>query len=92
MNIDYAIFNKAVKRIASLTQDNNHCEALIVGAELLKMANMVKILGHVKAIQGIEQCLPDGLSEYRWNLYKLIMEKAFISLSKEDYELFHGAY
>jgi hypothetical protein len=92
MNIDKSIFNKAVKRIAVLTQDNNHCEALIVGSELLQMTKMVNILGHVKAIQAIEQCLPDGLSEYRWNLYKQIMEKAFSSLSKEDYELFHGAY
>jgi hypothetical protein len=81
-----------IEKLKRLTDDNNHSEALILGAKSLGLSHVVKKLELVKALQDLEGHLPHGLSDYRYGLYNEVMKHAKQTLSPEEYEEFHGCF
>jgi hypothetical protein len=86
------ITDKDIEYIRKLTSRNNHTEAYLFGAELLKVQKLVRLFETIQTIILIEGYLPPGASDYQYNLYKQLMEYAKRVLTKEQYEQFHSAF
>lgn len=81
-----------IKRIAEMTQDNLHTEALMEGAKMLDMTFLVKRLEHVHALWKLEGHMPHDLSNYSYHLFKQFHEAAKKILTPEQYEALNNAY
>ena len=81
-----------IKKIASLTDDNDHGEARVLGVKLLKDKKLEKEYDAINKKHKQLGHLPSDLSAKRYALDKKMWAKAKIALSPEQYKKFHGAY
>lgn len=85
-------FDKEVARIANMSSQNAHVEALSAGAKLVGLTKVGKIVGYLGKIRDLEGYMPFELMKYRSELFSLVMKKAKSKLSKDDYDRFVDAY
>lgn len=83
---------KTVREIARLTDENQHIEALILGAHMLGEKVLQKKFQLVGALCRMEGQVPAGLRKYRDNLYDQLMERAKSRLSNIEFDHFRAAY
>jgi hypothetical protein len=81
-----------VKEIARYTDNNDVVKALVTGAKMLGLTQMVKKLELVGKIQELEGHLPSGLKQYREGLYDELMAEAKRVLGDAEYKQFYGSY
>lgn len=87
-----ANFDDKVAAIAFLTDANNHNEAYIKGCELIGATALKEKFILVRNLCELEGCLPYGLSEYRYGLYKEMKAIAKNVLTEDEYAEFYGAF
>ena len=63
-----------IKRIAKMTDNNDHTGALIELAKLLGNTRTVKILTAIETIHDTEQHLPSHIGEYRAEIRDRLMD------------------
>ena len=86
-------FNTAtIKRIARMTDRNDHTRAYIAGAKMLGLKALAAAFERVSRAQEREGYLPHGLSEERYGLYKQMMAEAERRLTPEEFKSFHSAF
>lgn len=87
-------FDLRCAQIAEMTDDNAHNEAYVAGCELLGVPGrkLKKLFENVNAICELEGELPHGLGEYRYGLYKRMMQLAKTQMNDVDYEKFYGSF
>jgi len=86
------VFEQKVKEIAELTDLNLHIEALIAGAELL---DDDVLSSRASALQGRHEYkghLDMNMQAEKMQIYKMLMNNAKASFSKEWYDKFYMAY
>lgn len=89
-NVDTNI-QSAIDKMAKLTDDNQHTEALIVLAELVGMKKEVKILKLIQQIHQLEGHLPSTLGHYRRETSQNVHDKARRKFGKEVYDKIYSA-
>jgi hypothetical protein len=96
--IDGAFFDRQVKKIARMTDQNDHNGARIAGAELIAKVDRnagKRFLERYNAIETIartEGSMPRELMDYRFSVDQRMWGLAKNLFDKEQYEAFHGAY
>jgi hypothetical protein len=83
---------RTVREIARLTEENQHIEALTLGAQMLGEKRLSKKLQLVGILCRMEGHVPTGIGKYRDTLYDQLMERAKDKLSDTEYSFFHSAY
>ena len=87
-------FDKTVKKLAKMTDNNDHTSALAVGLALLgdkAKAQQAKNLS--KKIDKAGGYSPgDPMDKEHKKLYKSMMDKAKADLSSSDYTKFYGSF
>jgi len=79
--------------IAELTDNNDHNEALLVGATALKMGEcFLNRIKRLKADYARRGHLSQDLKIERDGICRSVMSHAEDVLNESDYNLFHGAY
>lgn len=73
---DSVKFDKMVKQIADLTDDNAHTEALMVLAKHLRMKNVEKVLLGIQTIHNALGHMPTTLITFRTEMSDEIMKYA----------------
>jgi len=84
-------FSQAIKRIAKLTDENSHTEALIELAQLMESKYYADILRHIKEIHALEGSLPSKLKEYRHEVYLSLLAYADGQTTDEQYQAIYNA-
>ena len=79
------------KKLAKLTDRNNHTEAALELAKFLGATKYVKILKCVQDIQNIERSLPFQLGEYRNQLLKEMKSLLEQNYDKETVDKIWGS-
>ena len=87
-----AFNTKTIREIARLTENNQHTEALILGAQMLEYKHLLKKLQLVGELHRLEGHMPTGLGKYRDTLYNHLMDYARDILPEAAFKAFHSAY
>ena len=82
----------AIKRIAKMTDNNNHTGALIELAKLLGNTRTVKILTAIETIQDVEQHLPTHVARYRQEISDRLMDDARKRFDKATFQKIQAAF
>ena len=90
-------FAREVKKIAKMTNRNDHSGAAVAGAKLLDKAfggysKTVKVLEHIQEIHKLYGSMPYELGQLRYSILKLMWEDAKKKLGEEQSTAFYGAY
>ena len=83
---------KTIREIERLTDDNQHIEALILGAQMLKLKSLTKKFQLIGIICRMEGHVPTGIGKYRDTLYEKLMKYAKKTLSSTEFRAFYAAY
>jgi hypothetical protein len=83
---------RTVREIERLTEENQHIEALILGANMLGEKVLQKKFQLVGILCRMEGQVPTGLRKYRDILYDQLMARAKNRLSNVEFEHFRAAY
>ncbi len=79
------------EEIAKLTDDNNHSEARILGAQILKDKKLEKVYTAIKDIHSYFGYLPSELSKLRYEIDKEMFKIAKSKLG-DKFEEFKGSF
>ena len=88
-NIDEAL---NFKKLAKMTDRNDHSGALLEAAKMLKAKRLVEVMKGIVAIHKAEGSMPVELMRYRDSIMRRLMKLAKSKLSPEDFTQFHGAF
>lgn len=92
INLNEKVTNAVIRRIAKLTDRNDHNGAMLVALTALGMTWQHKAMEHVTAIHKIMGHMPPELTKYRKSLYDEMMHFAKRGMSKEEYKEFYNAF
>jgi hypothetical protein len=81
-----------VDQIGRLTNRNLHTEALILGAKMLGLTELVKKIELLLKLHKLIGYLPRSLSEFQHELYQEFMNAAKRVLTTEEFEALHRVY
>lgn len=81
-----------IKKIAKMTDQNDHIGALIKLAELLKNNKALKVLAGIKMIQDAEGYLPSEISTYRYGWYTQLMSECKSKFNPDVYKKIHNSF
>ena len=81
-------------KIAKLTDSNNHIEAYLLGAKLLKHKTLEKVFSALKTIVDVERGynVGEGLDKFIYAKYKELMKYAKMKLDDESYKEFQSSF
>lgn len=75
-----------IEVVADLTDSNDHTNAYATIANFFGFKALAKLFGLIMDIQEIEGHTPSKVSEYRYELYQLLMTSIKREAGKEVYE------
>lgn len=95
--MDRVIFEVECAKVAELTAINDHNGAYVAGCELLikadaPCANLKDRFAKVGELADLEGYLPHDLSNYRYGLYKTMIDIARNTLDAELFDLFYDCF
>jgi len=85
-------FDKAVAKIADMTDNNDHAAALVEGAKLIKNKSLEKVFTALEMIQDVEHQLSPDVGKVTRRYEQVLWATAKAKLSPADYDKFHGAF
>ena len=81
-----------IKKIAQMTDRNDHNGARILGAQMINDKKLLKLYTAIKDIADIEGRGNPYMLKYRDSLDQILWQKAKEKLDSNEYEAFHGAF
>lgn len=74
---DSVAFDKLIKKIAGMTDGNDHTGArVLIASSVLKNKKLVKIFEAIEKIQDLEGHMPHNLNKYAYEKYQEMMKLA----------------
>jgi hypothetical protein len=85
-------FAAEMKKIARMTADNLHTDAIIAGAKLLGNKRIQKIAELIDKIHEVEGSMPSELITYRNSIQKQLGDQAKEQLTPEQLNLWYTGF
>lgn len=89
---DSVAFDKLIKKVASMTDGNDHTGArILIASSVLKNKKLVKIFKAIEDIQNLEGHLPNSLGKYSSEKTDEMMKLAKRELDQTRYARLHDS-
>ena len=79
-------------KIATLTEQNDHIGAYLLGAQMLGNARLETIFRSIQTIHNVENEMSHLLMAYRYSVYQDLMKYAKHVLSPKEYAEFYQCF